>query len=153
MGVGWHSFILPFLNPSFVLPKGRGKLTNLPPPPSPLPTTPTHPLQGCLLWRAALAGLWLHQWRAHHLGHGHGGDPAQDERGGGVIKLAWIPTTSFLVASTAHGLVKVLDARDGSTKADFTGHAGMVLDFKVSGRAIVTGGDDGVARVFDTTGF
>jgi hypothetical protein len=73
--------------------------------------------------------------------------------GGGIIKLAWIPATSLLVASTAHGLVKVLDARDGSTKADFTGHAGMVLDFKISGRAIVTGGDDGVARVFDTTGF
>jgi len=68
--------------------------------------------------------------------------------GGGVIRLAWVPSSTLLVISTAHGLVRVLDARDGITKGDFTGHAGMVLDFKVYKDKIVTAGDDAVSRVF-----
>jgi hypothetical protein len=72
---------------------------------------------------------------------------------GGVIRLAWVPGAApLLAAATAHGLVRVFDARDGSVIADLTGHQGMVLDVCVTAAGVVTAGDDGVCRVYAPVG-
>ena len=71
---------------------------------------------------------------------------------GGVIRVAWVPGAPLLAAATAHGLVRVFDARDGSVRADLTGHEGMVLDVCVTGVGVVTAGDDGVCRVYAPVG-
>jgi len=72
---------------------------------------------------------------------------------GGVIRVAWVPGAApLLAAATAHGLVRVFDARDGSVRADLTGHEGMVLDMCVSAAGVVTAGDDGVCRVYAPVG-
>ena len=68
---------------------------------------------------------------------------------GGIIRVAWVPGAApLLAAATAHGLVRVIDARDGSTRAELTGHVGMVLDMRVSAAGVVTAGDDGMCRVY-----
>jgi hypothetical protein len=72
---------------------------------------------------------------------------------GGVIRVAWVPVAAPLLAvATAHGLVRVFDARDGTVRADLTGHEGMVLDMCVTAAGVVTAGDDGVCRVYAPVG-
>lgn len=88
-----------------------------------------------------------------------------------VVKCAWLPNQPLLVSSTADGGVYVWDARDGRLCHSFTGHRGLILDFKVippktgeeigaagSGAGtgfdstrfhIVTAGDDGICRVYE----
>ena len=78
----------------------------------------------------------------HRLSVGGGG------RRGGVVKLAWLPGSPVLAVATSHGLLRLLDARDGSVRASFTGHVGMVLDFWTNGKELVSAGDDGVVRVY-----
>ncbi len=67
---------------------------------------------------------------------------------GGVIKLVWLPGSPLLAISTSHGLVRVVDARDGTVRASFTGHIGMVLDLWTNGKEVVSAGDDGLVRVY-----
>lgn len=71
---------------------------------------------------------------------------------GGIIKLRWLPGSALLLASTTVGVVVLLDARDGTVKAELTGHAGMVYDAWTDGLVAVTAGDDGSSRVFVLTG-
>ncbi len=78
----------------------------------------------------------------HRLSVGGGG------RRGGVVKLAWLPGSPVLAVATSHGLLRLLDARDGSVRASYTGHVGMVLDFWTNGKELVSAGDDGVVRVY-----
>ena len=78
----------------------------------------------------------------HRVSVGAGG------RGGGVVKLCWLPNSPLLAVATSHGLVRVIDARDASVRASFTGHVGIVMDLWTDGKEVVTTGDDGVARVY-----
>jgi len=78
----------------------------------------------------------------HRLSVGSGG------RGGGVVKVSWLPGSPLLAIATSHGLLRLVDGRDGSVRADLTGHVGMVLDFWTNGKELVSAGDDGVVRVW-----
>jgi hypothetical protein len=67
---------------------------------------------------------------------------------GGVTALRFVPRSALLVAASANGFVTVFDVRDGSIKAEHTGHAGPVFDIVCAGAAAWTAGDDGVCRQF-----
>ena len=66
----------------------------------------------------------------------------------GVIRVGFVRDTPLAIAGTVDGTVNVWDARDASSKAVLTGHAGMVLDFCQLADTLVTAGDDGTCGVY-----
>ncbi|RKP26065.1 WD40-repeat-containing domain protein [Syncephalis pseudoplumigaleata] len=67
-----------------------------------------------------------------------------------VIRVRWVPGTTWLVTCSADGSVRLWDGLTGQLLKQWLGHQETILDFAVScdKRTLVSGGDDGVALVF-----
>jgi WD40 repeat protein len=98
---------------------------------------------------AASAGLdaFLRVWDA-----GAGFAPrAAVEHPAGVTRLAWHPQQPAVVATAClDGRVRLCDLRTGAVVRKLSGHEGPVQDvaFSPDGRHVLSGSDDGTARVF-----
>jgi WD40 repeat protein len=72
--------------------------------------------------------------------------------GGAVVAALWVPVRgeARLVTASADGQVRLWDARTASLLKGLTGHTDAILDMALSkdGKYVVSGGDDGVCRVF-----
>ena len=69
----------------------------------------------------------------------------------GVTRLAWHPLQPAVVATACvDGRVRLCDLRTGAVARTLRGHADAVQDvcFSPDGRAVLSGSDDGTARVF-----
>lgn len=71
----------------------------------------------------------------------------------GVCKVKWSSSSLLLYTACVDGVTRVWDARNGASKALLTGHANQhcVLDFDITkdDTCLVSGSEDGTARVFD----
>jgi hypothetical protein len=67
---------------------------------------------------------------------------------GGCTSLHFLDGTALLAVSTSKGVVTIVDARDGSVKAHFEGHAGPIFDTWAKDKVLWTCGDDAVCRKY-----
>lgn len=73
------------------------------------------------------------------------------EHPAGVTRLAWHPTQPAVVATACvDGRVRLCDLRTGAVARVLRGHQDAVQDvcFSPDGRMVLSGSDDGTARVF-----
>jgi len=70
--------------------------------------------------------------------------------GAAVVGCIWIKAETRLVTACADALLRVWDGRTGALTRTFEGHTDAILDMTVAnnGSMVVSGGDDGVCRVF-----
>jgi WD40 repeat protein len=68
-----------------------------------------------------------------------------------VAALAWSPSGDRIAVAAGEAPVRVLDARDGRTLHELTGHGmgAMAVSFSADGALLATSGQDGNARIHD----
>lgn len=71
----------------------------------------------------------------------------------GVSRVKWASSAPLLFTGCLDGIMRLWDARSGTTKAVLSGHSrhSCILDFDVTsdGTCLVSASEDGTARVFD----
>jgi len=78
----------------------------------------------------------------------------QDERGGGLMDVAFSPDGRTLAAEVGKGRISLWEVSTGQERRRFSGHEGGVrcLSFSTDGRLLVSGGNDTTAVVWDVPG-
>ena len=66
----------------------------------------------------------------------------------GVSQLAWVRDTPCFLSAGEEGVVRLWDVRTGVCQRSWSGHTDTVLDMAASGELVITGSEDGTARVF-----
>jgi WD40 repeat protein len=69
----------------------------------------------------------------------------------GITRVVAHPTNHMLITGGLDGVVRCWDCRSGGLEVEFRGHTDAIqdMDLSVDGWQILTGGEDGCARVFD----
>lgn len=69
----------------------------------------------------------------------------------GLVKILWSPASQIVYTACLDGKIRAWDGRTGNCERTFQGHGDSILDLAISrdGNLILSGSDDGTARVFE----